>query len=172
MEVYNMDIYFSGLDRKNIYRLPIIPADMPELAKSAKNEEFEGNTQTYNILGNVGLVTFSLDCWMPEYAGKYTQSWCKSQINPYLIINLWSDAMVNKVPIRCVMTRGQNKNNISDVILNWQVSVESLHWNPRQNKDIVYKADFKEYISPVDLDLSMVKTSLNNVINTLSKVSI
>lgn len=141
-----MDIYFSDLDRKNVYRLPIIPDSMPELSKSAKNEEFEGDTQTYNILGNVELITFSIDSWLPEYPNKYNASWCKSQINPYLIINLWSLAMNNRTPIRCVMTRGQNKNNISDVILNWQVSVESLNWNPRQNKDIVYKADFKEYI--------------------------
>lgn len=98
------------------------------------------------MLGNVSLVPFSMDCWLPEYPGKYSQPWCKSQVNPYLIINLWNQAMITKTPIRCIMTRGQNKNNISDVILNWQVSVESLNWNPRQNKDIVYKAGFKEYI--------------------------
>lgn len=136
-----MDIYFSTLDRTELYQLPVIPAEMPELSKNAKNEEFEGLTQTYNILGNVGLVTFSLDCFLPAYAGKYTHKWCKSQINPYLIINLWSNAMINKTPIKCIMLRDDGSE-----ILNWQVSVENMQWHPDQTGDIKYKVDFKEYI--------------------------
>ena len=140
-----MDIFFSSLDGSQVYKLPIIPENMPELSKTAKNEEFEGDAQTYNILGNCGLVTFSIDSWMPEYAGKYTQSWCKNQINPYLIINLWSHAMVDRKPLRCVQTR-----NDGSEILNWLVSVENMSWYPRQNKDIKYKAEFKEYVDPLD----------------------
>ena len=158
-----MDIFFSSLDRSQVYKLPIIPENMPELSKSAKNEEFEGDGQTYNILGNVGLVTFTIDSWMPEYAGKCTQSYCKSQINPYLIINLWSQAMIDKKPIRCVQTR-----NDGSEILNWLVSVENMSRYPRQNEDIKYKIEFKEYVSPEEIFIDPVKKPINDALNNLT----
>lgn len=142
-----MDIYFSDLDRNEIYLLPCLPSTMPEISKSSKNEEFETYDEgVYNIIGNKVLATFSIDCWLPEYASKY--SWAKSQINPYDLINLWETAMTNKKPIRCVLVRGANKNNISPVILNWMVTVENYTQIPADEaKDIHYKIDLKEYRS-------------------------
>ena len=135
------DIYFSDLNRTQVYRLPIIPEEMPDLSKSAKNEEFETfDNGTYNFLNTVGLVTFSIDCWLPQHANKY--SFAKSQIDPYLLINLWSGAMVNKTPLRCIMERGQNNE-----ILNWMVTVENMNWHENKVGDIKYKIDLKEYRS-------------------------
>lgn len=143
-----MDIYFSDLNRFEVYQLPCLPFEMPELSKSSKNEEFETyNEGVYNIIGNKGLTTFSIDCWLPEYPGKY--KWAKSQINPYLLINLWENAMTNKRPLRCIMVRGENKNNISPIILNWMVTVENYSQKIDEFKDIHYKIDLKEYRSMI-----------------------
>ncbi|WP_243124528.1 hypothetical protein [Clostridium sp. AWRP] len=159
------EIYFSTLDRSEVYKLPVLPENMPELAKTAKNEEFESyDNGFYNILGNVSLITFPLEGFLPEYPGKYP--WAQSQINPYLLINLWSQAMISKKPIRCIMNRGINKNNISPEILNWMVSVESLSQHPRRNKDILYKVEFKEYRCPIKIDITPAKNALNSAISS------
>lgn len=168
-----MDIWFSDLDRKEIYQLPIIPADMPELVKTAKNTEFETFKDGFvNSLGNVSLPTFTIDCFLPEYPNKY--DYAKSQINPYLLLNLWSNAMETKTPLRCIMVRGENKNGISPIILNWMVSVESLSWNPMQGQDMKYKADFKEYVYPVSYNArelgQNLASSLNSIFNSLNNL--
>ncbi|MEY8001619.1 hypothetical protein AB8U03_15725 [Clostridium sp. Mt-5] len=169
-----MDIYFSDLDRTQVYQLPILPTDMPELSKSTKNEEFESYQDgVYNVIGNVELTTFPIDCWLPEYAGKY--NWAKSQINPYLLINLWNNAMITKKPLKCVMSRGQNKNNISSEILNWSVTIEDMNWYPEKNGDIKYKIDCKEYRSPLILtssQLSTLSSAVNSVSETISKLNL
>ncbi|WP_333860804.1 hypothetical protein [Clostridium sp.] len=140
-----MDIYFSDLAREEIYQLSCLPSTMPELSKSAKNEEFETYSDgIYNIIGNKGLTTFSIDCWLPEYPKKY--NWAKSQLNPYKIINLWENAMTKKVPLRCVLIRGDNGNNISPIILDWAVSVENYSQIPNDEfGDLKYKIELKEY---------------------------
>lgn len=144
MEVLEIDIYFSSINKTEVYQLPVLPETMPELSASAKNEEFSGaDGKTYILLGGSNLVSFSIDCFLPpENAGArgYT---IKSNVNPYLIINLWRNSQINKTPIRCVQTR-----NDGSEILNWKVTVESLSWFERGNGDIKYKVDFKEYNDP------------------------
>ena len=137
------NIYFSTLDRKQTYELPILPEEMPELSKSAKNEVFETfNNSEYNFLGEVSLISFSLESWLPAYPNKYR--WAKSQINPYLLIGLWSNAMTLKQPIRIVINR--NKNDfLPQELLNWMVSVENMSWHELINGDVAYKLDLKQY---------------------------
>lgn len=136
------DIYFSDLKRTTVYRLPIIPETMPELSVAAKNEEFETfDNNTFNFIGNTGLVSFSIDSFLPEKADKY--KWAKSQMAPYLLINLWRGAMATKVPLRCIMERGDASNPF--VILNWMVTIESMSWYEDKVGDVKYKIDCKEY---------------------------
>jgi len=137
-----VDIYFSDLKRIKVYQLPILPEVMPELSKSAKNEEFETfNNGVYNLIGSMGLVTFSIDSFLPEFGDKY--EFAKSKIDPYLLINMWSGAMRDKIPIRCIMQRGEKSNNTE--IINWMVTVESMVWFENRVGDIKYTVDFKEY---------------------------
>lgn len=136
------DIFFSDLARKTILQIPVLPEEMPELSKAAKNEEFETfNNGMFNLLGTIGLTTFTLTRFLPQFAGKY--SWAKSKINPYDLINLWSKSMLNKVPLRCVMMR--DSKNGKPEILNWMVSVEAMTWHEDRLHDVQYSVDFKEY---------------------------
>jgi len=168
-----MEIYFSDLARDEVYQLPCLPPKMPELNKSAKNEEFETYSDgVYNIIGNKGLTTFSIDCWLPEYPHKY--KWVKSQINPYSLINLWENAMSKKLPLRCVIVRGNNKNNISPIVLDWMVTVENYSQEIDEFKDIHYKIDLKEYrdMTPVSVIAKAQQAilSTSTVINKLSDI--
>ena len=163
-----MDIYFKSSDGKESYQLPIPPKDMPEVQRSSKNEEFESYQDgNYSLLGNVTLNTFSIESWMPEYANKY--DYARSQINPYLLINLWNNAMGKKTPIECIMMRGKNENNISPTILDWYVSVESLSWYPDKAKDIQFKASFKEYRIPLVMTGNQKKT-ISESLQSIGKV--
>lgn len=145
---------------------------MPELSKSAKNEEFETyNDGVYNIIGNKGLTTFSIDCWFPEYANKY--SWAKSQINPYSVINLWENAMSKEIPLRCVLLRGENQNNISPIILDWMVSIENYSQIPGDEfGDLKYKIDLKEYrdMTPASV-INSAKQAILTSQSVISKLS-
>lgn len=135
------DIYFSDLSRTTVYQVPILPEEMPELSKNGKNEEFETfDDGTYNFLEKPGLVTFSIESFLPEYANKY--SFAKSQMDPYLLINLWNNAMENQTPLRCIMERGD-----SSQILNWMVTVENMTWHEDTVGDVQYKIDLKQYRS-------------------------
>ncbi|EQC1537552.1 hypothetical protein [Clostridium botulinum] len=137
------NIYFSTLDRKQLYELPILPEEMPELQKSAKNETFETfNNGEYNFLGKSSLISFNLESWLPAYPNKYR--WAKSQINPYLLINMWNIAMDTEKPLRVVINR--NKNTfLPQELLNWMVSVENISWHELTNGDVAYKLELKQY---------------------------
>lgn len=138
-----MDIYFSSLDRSEVYQLPIISEDMPEFSKSAKNEEFESfDDGIYNILGNVGLISFPIESFLPGKGKNYSFAKCILD-NPYALINLWSNAMNTKTPIRVVMYR-----NDKSEIINLMVSVENMAWHEDKTGDIKYKVDLKEYREP------------------------
>ncbi|EKN41422.1 hypothetical protein CFSAN001627_13353 [Clostridium botulinum CFSAN001627] len=137
------NIYFSTLDRKKMYELPILPEEMPELQKSAKNEIFESfNNGEYNFLGKVSLINFSLESWLPAYPNKYR--WAKSQINPYLLINMWNTAMDTENLPRIVINRNEN-DFLPQQLLNWMVSVEDISWHELNNGDVAYKLDLKQY---------------------------
>jgi hypothetical protein len=139
------DIYFSDLNRKTVYQLPILPEDMPELSISTDNEEFETfNSGTYNFLNMQGLTTFSVESFLPSYAGKY--SFAKSKIDSYTLINFWNSAMTNKTPIRCIMDKNLNSNTNLQIV-NMMVSVEGLTYHEDTVGDVYFKLDLKEYRS-------------------------
>ena len=139
------NIYFSDLERTTIIELPILPTEMPDLFRAAKNEEFETfNNGTFNILGKMGLISFTLNSFLPAYANKY--SWAKSQVNPYSLINLWARNMSLKTPIRIVINRGERKDLPSE-LLNLAVSVESMNWHEDRTGDVKYTVNFKQYRS-------------------------
>ena len=136
------DIFFSDLERKAIYQLPILPEIMPQLSETAENEEFKSfNDGVYNLMGNVGLTEFSINSFLPEHGGKY--SFAKCDINPYLLINMWRSAMKYKNPLRCIMQR--DKKSSKPEILNWIVTVEGLTWGENRIHDVEYQINFKQY---------------------------
>ena len=135
-----MDIYFCTLDRSKIYQVPVLPVEMPELEQSANNEEFQTyNNGTFNALGNAGLVSFTLESFIPGKNNNYSFARVK-YVNPYDLINLWAGSMKSKTPIRCIMYR-----NDKTEVLNWMVSVEDIKWHEDKVGDIKYSVTFKEY---------------------------
>ncbi|MGE4272057.1 MAG: hypothetical protein AB7E31_04205 [Desulfitobacterium sp.] len=137
------DIFFATTDRSSVYQLPVLPAQFPELSRSASNEEFETfDNGTYNLIGNVGLVSFTLDGFLPAMTKRYT--FARSKINPYTLINLWARAMADKKPLRVIMNRNRGLG-LPEEAVNMMVTVESMsHYEDRVG-DVVYSLSLKEY---------------------------
>lgn len=137
------DIFFSTVDRSEVYQLPVLPEAMPELNRSASNEEFETyNNGTYNLIGNIGLYSFSLEGFLPGLNKKYP--FAKNNMNPYLLVNMWARAMANKKPIRIIINRNKTYG-LPIESLNILITVESMTHYEDKIGDVVYSVSFKEY---------------------------
>ena len=74
------DIYIANKDKSIVLKLPIIPAELPELSYSIQNEEFKTyNNGIYNFIKEQGLYSFTLESWLPvkkyQFAKPYTISY-------------------------------------------------------------------------------------------------
>lgn len=134
------DIYLSDYKRQVVLQLPIIPSEMPSITKASKNEEFETyNDGTYNIIGDVGLTEFSLECWLPGKNKNYDFQRVKD-IDPDKYIQLIDTSMLNKKPLRVIIVRSDGT-----YFLNNTFSVESFDWYEDKKSDYVYSINFKQW---------------------------
>jgi hypothetical protein len=134
------DIYISDMDRKTVLQLPIIPEEMPSFSKSSSNEEFESFSDgKYNLIGDVGLLEFTLESFLPGKGKNYPFQRVKN-INPDLYIQLINAAMINKKPLRVVIVRGGDSFNINSTF-----SVETFEWHDNKVGDYQYSISFKEW---------------------------
>jgi hypothetical protein len=133
------DIYISDIDRKKVLQLPIIPEEMPSFSKSSSNEEFESFSDgKYNLIGDVGLLEFTLESYLPGKGKNYPFQRIKN-INPDLYIDLINAAMINKKPLRVVIVRADSFN------INDTFSVESFEWHDDKVGDYQYSISFKQW---------------------------
>lgn len=134
------DIYLSSLDRKKVLQLPILPEQIPSLESSSKNEEFETFSDgTYNFIGSVGLLTFTLESWLPAKGRSYSFQRVKN-INSDDYIQFIDIERLNKNPIRVVMARSDGS-----FILNNTFSIESFSWHENHQGDYEYSISFKQW---------------------------
>lgn len=134
------DIYLSDLERKTVLQLPIIPEEMPSLSRSSNNEEFETfSSGTYNIIGDAGLSTFPLECYLPGKCKNYPFQRVKN-IDPEKYIKFVDDAMTSKKPLRVIIVRGDGTFAINDTF-----SVETFEYHEDRVGDFQYTITFKQW---------------------------
>lgn len=137
------DIFLSSLDRSEVYKLPVLPTDLPDLERSINSEEFETDgAGIYSFQTTISLLTFTIESFLPAFSSKY--SWAKSNINPALILNLINTSMAYKKPIRVVMERNENKD-MSKTVINIACTIESFSYRIAKNQDIYYSLSLKEW---------------------------
>lgn len=134
------DIFFSDLERKQVLQLPILPEELPKLSKSSSNEEFETfENGKYNIIGAVGLVEFSLECWLPGKNKNYSFQRVKN-VESKNYISFLDLAMINKKPIRVIITRSDGT-----FFLNHIFTIESFEWSENRVGNYNYSISFKQW---------------------------
>ena len=134
------DIYISDMSKKTVLRMPILPEELPKLSKASSNETFETfNNGSFNIIGNVGLMEFTLECWLPGKGKNYVFQKVKN-INPYIYINLIDRAEKTSSPLRVVIVRGDGTFYVNDTF-----SVESFEYNENRTGNFPYSIAFKQW---------------------------
>ena len=136
------DIYVSTLDRKEVYQFPTLPEESPTVSQVSKNEEFPTfNNGNYNLLNGTELITFSLSQMLPEQQYEFCKA---SYTNSDKIISLFANSLTNTMPIKFIF-RGKSETSI----INLTVTVEKLEWHFDKALDIIFTADFKQYVAIV-----------------------
>jgi len=133
------NIFIADYNKTQVLQLPIIPEELPSLSKSGKNEEFETYWDgTYNFIEKAGLLTFTLDGWLPKDASKYY--YCKSKVNAVEIITLIESIREKAEPMRIVITGSDNPSYVNDTF-----SIESFSHNIKRNGDYKYSLGVKQW---------------------------
>jgi len=142
----NFNIYISDYAKTKVLQFPIIPSEMPSISHKSSNEEFQSWWNgTYNFIEKEGLITLSLDSWLPANASKYY--FCKSKVNASEIIELIKSSLSKAEPLRLIITGGDSASNINDTF-----SIESFSYNVLRRGDYKYSLSLKqwrEYITTV-----------------------
>lgn len=134
------DIYLADINKKNLLHLPIIPEEMPTISKSSKNEEFETfNNGTFNIIGDVGLTSFTLESWLPAKGRNYPFQRIKN-VNPYTVIDFININAKNKKPILVVIVR-----NNGTYVVNNKFTIESFEYHENKIGNFEYSISFKQW---------------------------
>lgn len=128
------DIYLSSKDRRRVYRLPFLPAELPEIARSAAGEEFRTYQDgIYNIPGAAGLRSIALEGILP--CKHY--SFARSSTEGREVISLLETAMEQREPVRLVVNGSFRVSLLA--------TVEELAWHFDRVGDIQYSATLREY---------------------------
>lgn len=134
------DIYISDKDKKTVLQLPITPEQMPSLSKASKNEEFETfDNGTFNIIGDVGLLEFTLESWLPAQGRVYSFQRVKN-INPYKYIDLINISMRDKKPIQVVIARDNGT-----FVVNNTFSIISFEYHENKIGNFEYSLSLKQW---------------------------
>lgn len=150
----DFNIYIGNKDKTTVYKLPVIPENLPELAKQIKNEEFEtwwdGN---YNFIEKPGLLEFTLESWLPGKGNDY--NFLKSNVKGPEVIRLLENARDNAEPIQIVISGSDGLIYANDTF-----SIEAFKSKLNFECDYDYSLGVKKYRNP---DTEISATSNNTV---------
>lgn len=131
------DIYIANKDKSKVLKLPIIPAELPELNYSIENESFKSYANgEYNFIKEQGLYYFTLESWLP--VKKY--SFAKSDVMAKDVLDLLDYAIVNKQYIQIVIIKSDGSTYVNN-----KFSIESLNYSVKRNGDFNYSLGVKQY---------------------------
>ena len=131
-----MNIVVSMDNNKEILVFPVVPREVP-LKNPSKNEEFETDNGTLNLLGKRGLRTFNISSFFP----KNKETWSKpgSEVGQKYI-DFFNKSQDKNIPVRVVVSLADGTE-----WLNILSSVENFDYHYDKAENIRYSLDFKEY---------------------------
>ena len=134
MAEYN--IYISDKNKRQVFKMPIVPTEFPVLNKVIENEEFKTYSNgTYNNIKAAGLDNFTLESWLPTK--KY--SFAKSDVLANEFIDFINYVINNKQYVYVAII-ANGKSYIND-----KFSIENWNYGVKRNGDYSYSLGFKQY---------------------------
>lgn len=131
-----MNITFSANNNEEIIQIPYVPPNIA-INKPQQNEEFKTiNNGTLNIIGDIGLISLSLATFFPTKSYPWL---AKTATLGWQCVDFFEKWRKAKIPIRVVIIDGDK------TILNMPCTINNFSYSVKQNKDIAYTLDIKEY---------------------------
>ena len=133
-----MDIIFSANNNEEVLVFPVVPPDLGP-AISQDNEVFEAVTGRMKLIGNMGLMTLSIESFWPV---NKNYPWVRpgSEADGWLYVTFFDKWRKKKVPMRVIITTDDGATR-----LNMACLVNSLEWQVDRVGDIQYKLSVEEY---------------------------
>lgn len=133
-----MDIIFSANNNEEVLVFPVVPPDLGP-AISQDNEDFEAVTGRMKLIGNMGLMTLSIESFWPV---NKNYPWVRpgSEADGWLYVTFFDKWRKAKVPMRVIITTDDGETR-----LNMACVVNSLEWQVERVGDIQYKLSVEEY---------------------------
>lgn len=134
-----VDVILSCNNSAEVYKLPVPPAELPEVSMAVSNEKLATNNKALTVLGNSDSRSFALEFMIPEYEGKYRwqRSWHYDNAMDYYD---WLVSIVNRrIPMRIVVF------NCFEELMNIAVAISNISFRIDRQLDIHIKCDFVEF---------------------------
>lgn len=131
-------IIFSINNNEEAVVLPAVPPDFG-LETSQNNDTFSGLSRDYNLLGTMGLWSFSLESFFPV-GRRYSFMPADASEDGWSYVSFFERNRPRMLPFRCVVLDSGGVCR-----LNCACSIDSFTWKVKRNGDIAYSLTVREY---------------------------
>lgn len=131
-------IIFSINNNEEVLVLPSVPPDFgPELPQN--NDTYVGLSGDYNLLGTMGLWSFTLSGSFPV-GHRYRFMPVGAETDGWKYVSFFTRNRPRRLPFRCIVL---DSGGICR--LNSPCSIDSFSWQVQRNGDIGYSLSVREY---------------------------
>lgn len=131
-------IIFSINNNEEAVVLPAVPPDFgPEIPQN--NDTFSGISKDYNLLGTMGLWSFTIDSFFPV-GHRYSFMPADAAEDGWSYVAFFDRNRPRRLPFRCVVLDSSGVCR-----LNSACSIDTFSWRVKRNGDIAYTMTVREY---------------------------
>lgn len=131
-------IIFSINNNEEAVVLPAVPPDFgPEIPQN--NDTFSGISKDYNLLGTMGLWSFTIESFFPV-GHRYSFMPADAAEDGWSYVAFFDRNRPRRLPFRCVVL-----DSSSVCRLNSACSIDTFSWRVKRNGDIAYSMTVREY---------------------------
>lgn len=138
-KVNRLDIIFSVNNNEDSVVIPIVPSKLPEIDVPQQNDTFKAITGDLNIIGPMGLRSFTLTSFFPVNK-KYPYRRAGSLSNGTQYVDFFNKYRAALVPLRVVMAY-----NDGSELLNMACTIDDFRYYLDAANDISYSLSCREY---------------------------
>lgn len=133
------DIVFSVENKSDYIVLPIVPADLPELAQPQNNETFESISGSIRVIGLMGLRKITIESLLPAEGKNYPFA-RPTGSSAQKVVEFFEKWRRKYIPLQCSITYGNG-----DVYIDMSCLVDEFTYYSDKVGDIHYSLKASEY---------------------------
>lgn len=134
-----LDIVFSTDQESKTMVIPVVPAKLPEISCPQDNDTFKAITGDLNIIGEMGLRTFTLSSFFPVNK-QYSFRRPGSEADGMKYVQFFDKYRRQLIPFRVVMAYDDGRE-----LLNMPCTIDDFKYYIDAAEDISYSLSCREY---------------------------